>query len=276
MYRSQYDSDITIWSPQGRIHQIEYAMEAVKQGSAAVGLKSKTHVVIATLKRASSELSSYQKKIHKIDEHMGVAVAGLTADARVLCKYMRSECLNHRYVYGSSMQAGRLVAQVADKAQVHTQRYGRRPYGVGQLVAAYDQTGPHLYETAPDGNYYDWLAHAIGARSQSAKTYLERRAPAFADASLDQLIKHSLLALRETLGGQSSIVSLSPAEQQQAPQLTSKSVSVAIVGEGQAFRIIEGAAIAPYLAQIEAEFPQAPAAQPAPAAAGQQTPQTQP
>jgi 20S proteasome subunit alpha 6 len=81
MYRSDYDSDITIWSPQGRIHQIEYAMEAVKQGSACVGLKSKTHAVVAALKRSTSELGSFQKKIFKIDEHIGIAISGLTGNS---------------------------------------------------------------------------------------------------------------------------------------------------------------------------------------------------
>lgn len=73
-----------MWSPQGRIHQLEYAMEAVKQGSACVGLKSKEHAVLVALKRAPSELSAYQKKVLPIDDHCGVAVAGLTADARLL------------------------------------------------------------------------------------------------------------------------------------------------------------------------------------------------
>ncbi len=77
MFRNQYDSDITVWSPQGRIFQIEYAMEAVKQGSACIGLKSKKYSVIVTLKRSSNELGSYQKKIFKIDDHMGIAIAGL-------------------------------------------------------------------------------------------------------------------------------------------------------------------------------------------------------
>jgi len=83
-FRNQYDNDVTVWSPQGRIHQLEYAMEAVKQGSATVGLKSKTHAILIALKRAPSELSAYQKKVVPIDDHCGVAVAGLTADARLL------------------------------------------------------------------------------------------------------------------------------------------------------------------------------------------------
>lgn len=79
-----------------------------------------------------------------------------------------------RYVYGTTMQAGRLVLDLADMHQRTTQSYVRRPYGVGMLVAAYDQTGPHLFQTCPSGNYFEYLAMAIGARSQSAKTYLEK------------------------------------------------------------------------------------------------------
>jgi len=104
MFRNQYDTDCTTWSPAGRIHQIEYALEAVKQGSAAIGLRSDKIAIIATLKRSASELSSHQKKIFKIDDHVGIAIAGLVADARVLAKYMRTECINYRYTYDCPMQ----------------------------------------------------------------------------------------------------------------------------------------------------------------------------
>lgn len=83
-FRNQYDSDVTVWSPQGRLHQVEYAMEAVKLGSATVGLKTENHAVIVALKRATSELSSHQKKMFAIDKHLGIAMSGLTADARIL------------------------------------------------------------------------------------------------------------------------------------------------------------------------------------------------
>lgn len=76
--------------------QVEYAMEAVKQGGASLGLRSGSHVVLAALKRAPNEMSAPQKKIFKLDSNMGVAIAGLTADARSLAKYMRTECLNHK------------------------------------------------------------------------------------------------------------------------------------------------------------------------------------
>ena len=84
MFRNTYDSDNTVFSPQGRLHQVEYALEAIKQGSAVVGLRSKTHAVLVALKRAPSELASYQRKMLKIDSHMGIGFAGLTSDARVL------------------------------------------------------------------------------------------------------------------------------------------------------------------------------------------------
>jgi 20S proteasome subunit alpha 6 len=247
MFRNQYDTDCTTWSPAGRIHQIEYAMEAVKQGAACIGLRSKGFAIVATLKRSTSELSSYQKKIFKIDDNMGIGTAGLVSDARVLAKYMRTECINHRYVYDAPMQVGRLVVQVADKSQLGTQRIGRRPYGVGLLVVGADQTGPHLFEVQPSGQYFEYKGMAIGARSQSGRTYLERHYEEFPDLSLDELIKHSLLALRETLGtGQ---------------ELSSASVAVGYVGLQGGFTILEDEGIAPYLEAVKDVAPAAGAAE---------------
>jgi 20S proteasome subunit alpha 6 len=237
MFRNQYDNDITVWSPQGSIHQIEYAMEAVKQGSAAVGLKSKTHSIVLALKRSSSELASYQKKVFKIDEHVGIAIAGLTSDARVLSNFMRTECLRSRFVYNRPLPVQRLVSSVGDKAQVNTQRYGSRPYGVGLLVVGYDGTGSHLYEFSPSGNCFDYIAMSIGARSQSAKTYLEKNFATFDGASLQELIKHGLFALRDTLQGDT--------------ELTSKNCSIGVVGENCPFKILEGEELEPYLALLE-------------------------
>jgi len=118
MFRNQYDTDVTTWSPTGRLFQVEYAMEAVKQGSAAIGLRSSSHVVLACVNKAQSELSSHQKKIFKVDDHIGVAIAGLTADGRVLSRYMRSESINHSFTYESPLPVGRLAVHLADKAQV--------------------------------------------------------------------------------------------------------------------------------------------------------------
>jgi len=260
MFRNQYDTDCITWSPAGRIHQIEYAMEAVKQGSAAIGLRSNKYAIVATLKRSASELSSYQKKIFKIDEHIGIAIAGLVADARVLAKYMRTECINHRYVYDNPMQVGRLVLQVADKSQIGTQRIGSRPYGVGLLVAGADQTGPHLFETQPSGQYFEYKGMAIGARSQAGRTYLEKHFESFAELSIEELISHALCALRETLST--------------GTELSSSNVAVGYVSADTNFTILEDESIAPYIEAVKkdqdgaAPAPAAEAADaPAPAAA---------
>lgn len=199
MFRNTYDSDNTVFSPQGRLHQVEYAQEAVKQGSAVVGLRSSTHVVLVALKRAPSELASYQEKMTRIDNHIGISYAGLTSDARVLSNYMRQLALNSRMLYSRPLPLSRIISSLADRAQLNTMQYGKRPYGVGFLVAGVDNTGPHLFQFSPTGNCLEYYAMALGARSQSAKTYLERNFEKFADASKDELVKHGLYALRETL-----------------------------------------------------------------------------
>jgi len=253
MFRNQYDNDVTVWSPQGRIHQIEYAMEAVKQGSATVGLKSKTHAVLVALKRSPSELIAHQKKIEKIAPHVAISIAGLTSDARSLGNYMRTECLNYQFMYESRLPVSRLVGTVGNKTQIPTQRYGRRPFGVGILVVGYDEKGPHIYQTCPSANYYNCKAMAIGSRSQSARTYLERHLDDILNSNSTELIRHGLTSLRETL----------PSE----GELTVKNCSIAIVGAGQDVQIYEDEAVEPFLKLIEE--PAAAAAEPvAPQASG--------
>ncbi|EQC38707.1 20S proteasome subunit alpha 6 [Saprolegnia diclina VS20] len=238
MFRNQYDTDVTVWSPQGHLHQIDYAMEAVKQGSACLGLRSATHVVLAGIKRVNAEqLADPQKKLFEIDSHMGMAIAGLTADARSLARFMRTECLNHKFVYGSALPVARLVADVADKKQECTQSYVRRPYGVGLLVAGVDKNGPHLFQTCPSGNYYEYNAIAIGARSQSARTYLEKHFETFPNSSKDDLIKHALQGIRGCLEG--------------SQELSASNVTIAVVGADQKFILIEGADLQPYIDAVE-------------------------
>lgn len=214
-------------------------MEAVKQGSATIGLKSERHAVLLALKRASSELSAHQKKIIPIDNHCGVSIAGLTADARLLSKFMRTECLNNRYAHDTPLPISRLVTLLGNKMQVCTQRYDRRPYGVGLLVAGYDDMGAHIYQTCPSANYFDCKAMAIGARSQSARTYLEKHLDEFKNCELEELVKHGLRALRDCLPNE--------------VELSTKNVSIAIVGKGQDFIIYDDDDVAPYLASIEGE-----------------------
>eukprot|EP00252_Welwitschia_mirabilis_P026420 TRINITY_DN8680_c0_g1_i1.p1 TRINITY_DN8680_c0_g1~~TRINITY_DN8680_c0_g1_i1.p1 ORF type:complete len:271 (-),score=61.74 TRINITY_DN8680_c0_g1_i1:154-966(-) len=224
MFRNQYDTDVTTWSPAGRLFQVEYAMEAVKQGSAAAGLRSNTHAVLVSVGKANSELSSYQKKIFKVDDHIGVAIAGLTADGRVLSLHMKSECIHYKFLYESPLPVGRLVVHLADKAQVCTQRSWKRPYGVGLLVAGLDETGPHLYMNCPSGNYFEYQAFAIGARSQAAKTYLEKKFETFPECSREELIRHGIISVKESVA---------------EGKLNGSNCTVAVVGKDEAFNILD-------------------------------------
>ncbi|KAG9245298.1 putative proteasome subunit alpha type-1 [Calycina marina] len=227
MFRNNYDNDSVTFSPQGRIFQVEYASEAVKQGSVVVGIVSKTHAVLVALKRNAEELSSYQKKVISIDEHVGVAIAGLASDARVLSNFMKTQSLSSRLTYGRAIPLERIVSAIGDRAQTNTQHYGKRPYGVGLLVTGVDETGPHLFEFQPSGMTQEMVACAIGARSQMARTYLERNMEVFVECGREELVKHGLLALKESLA--------------QDKELTVENCSVGVVGiRGEGMKTIEG------------------------------------
>ncbi|VVB01144.1 unnamed protein product [Arabis nemorensis] len=108
--------------------QVAYAMEAVKQGSAAIGLRSRNHVVLACVNKVQSELSSHQRKIFKVNDHIGVIITGFTADGRVLSRYMRSESINHSFTYESPLPVGRRVVHLADQAHLHNLEYKDLPF----------------------------------------------------------------------------------------------------------------------------------------------------
>lgn len=238
MFRNNYDNDSVTYSPTGRLFQVEYALEAIKQGSAAVGVASKTHVVLVALKRNAEELGSYQKKLIKIDDHMGVALAGLAPDARVLSNYLRKQAMNSKLVFNRPLLTSKAVLSIADKAQENTQSYGSRPYGVGLLISGYDSTGPHLYEFQPSGSVLEYYGASIGARSQAARTYLERNLEQIRDSeSIEQLIVHGLNALRDTLA--------------QDVELTSKNTSVSVVGKDTKLAIYDDENVQQWLDKLD-------------------------
>lgn len=194
-------------------------------------------------KRNAEELSSYQKKVIGIDEHLGIALAGLASDARVLSNFMKQQSLASKLTYGRPIPLEQLVAQIGDRAQTNTQSYGKRPYGVGLLIAGVDDTGPHLFEFQPSGMTQEMVACAIGARSQMARTYLERNLDQFAGSSRDDLIKHALRALKESLS--------------QDKELTVENASVGVIGIGkdgkrkiENFKLYDGPEIGPLLEAV--------------------------
>ncbi|KAI9710382.1 MAG: hypothetical protein M1828_002170 [Chrysothrix sp. TS-e1954] len=233
MFRNNYDNDCITFSPQGRIFQVEYAQEAVKQGSVVVGIASKTHVVLAALKRNAEELSSYQKKIIPIDSHYGLALAGLASDARVLSNYMKQQSLASRLNLARPIPLAQIVDQIASRAQSNTQAYGRRPYGVGLLIAGVDAKGTHLFEFNPSGVTQEMVADAIGARSQMARTYLERNLEKFEDCGREEIVRHALRALSESLP--------------QDKELGVENTSIGVGGAGETFELVEGEKLRPLL-----------------------------
>lgn len=238
MFRNNYDNDSVTYLPTGRLFQVEYALEAIKQGSAAVGLVSNDNIVLVALKRNAEELGSYQKKIIKVDDHLGIALAGLAPDARVLSNYLRKQAMTSKMVFGRPLLTSKAVLLIADKAQENTQSYGSRPYGVGLLVAGYDETGPHLYEFQPLGSVLEYYGAAIGARSQAARTYLERNLDAIRlSASLEELIVHGLNALRDTLS--------------QDVELTYKNTSVSVLGKEKKFEIFDDENVQQWLDKLD-------------------------
>lgn len=176
-----------------------------------------------------------------MDDHLGVALAGLASDARVLSNFMKQQSLSSKMTYGRPIPVERIVNQIGDRAQTNTQHYGKRPYGVGLLVAGVDELGPHLFEFSPSGLTQEMLACAIGARSQMARTYLERHLDKFADCNREELIKHALQALKESLA--------------QDKELTIDNTSLAVIGLSEkdgkkkleSFKLYDGPDIGPLL-----------------------------
>lgn len=149
---------------------------------------------------------------------MGVVISGMTADARFLCRFMRKECLNYWYTHGSHHPAERLIAKIAAKSQIKTAHPSKRPFGVGLLVGAVDEAGTHLFETCPSGNYFEYVAIAIGDRNQSAKTYLEKNFETFKGITATELIKHGVRAMKASA---------------QDTELTEHNLSIGVVGKGK-------------------------------------------
>lgn len=184
---SRYDTRTTVFSPEGRLYQVEYAMTGIGKASTAMGVITKDGIVFATERKRRNpmldldSLKSDKKlpdisadKLFKIDDHIGVAVAGLTADAHLLVDYMRRSAQSYQFQYDEPMPAEELCQNVCDVKQSYTQYGGVRPFGVSFLVAAFDKHhGYQLYETDPSGNYYAWNAQAIGANHEGAQGILK-------------------------------------------------------------------------------------------------------
>ena len=173
----EYDGAITIFSPEGRIYQVEYALELVKRGSPIVGVKSPEGVVLAAIEPKQSRLAApiNSKKIYKIDEHVAVAIAGLSPDARVLVRQARYVSQGNRMTYDEPVDIESLTSSVGDLLQTYTQNAGVRPFGVSLIFGGVDTHRVSLISTDPSGSYRGHKAHAIGRNSEKAMKVLHEQ-----------------------------------------------------------------------------------------------------
>ncbi|KIM32534.1 hypothetical protein M408DRAFT_327068 [Serendipita vermifera MAFF 305830] len=179
--RSEYDRGVNTFSPEGRLFQVEYAIEAIKLGSTTVGIRTPEGVILGVEKRVPSPLleSSSVEKIMEIDAHLGCAMSGLTADARTMIDHARVTSQNHAFTYDEAIGVESVTQAVCDLAL----RFGEsmdnesammsRPFGVALLIAGIDEKGPQLYHTDPSGTYTRYEAKAIGSGSEAAQSDLQ-------------------------------------------------------------------------------------------------------
>jgi proteasome alpha subunit len=196
-----YDRAITVFSPDGKLFQVQYAQEAVKRGLTALGIKVNEGVVLAAEKRVRSKLVEEVsiEKIFQIDEHIGAAASGLIADARVLIDHARIEAQINRLRYDEPMSIQALAKRIGDIKQLYTQHGGVRPFGARLLIAGVDKKKSNLFETDPSGVVAAYRCQAIGGGAQTVIEFLERKYEE--EMPLEDTIRLALEALRLVVEG---------------------------------------------------------------------------
>ena len=172
MKQMGYDRAIVVFSPEGRMYQVEYARKAVEKASTAVGVTFANGIVLVSARSLQKLLVPESiEKVTKIDEHIGVAACGILADSRVLVDYARVRAQVNRISFNEPIEVRALARDICDRKQRFTQMGGIRPFGVSLLVAGSDETH-HLFETDPSGTLREWRAHAIGRGAKETRKVL--------------------------------------------------------------------------------------------------------
>jgi proteasome alpha subunit len=170
-----YDRGITVFSPDGRLYQVEYAIETVRRGTLALGIKSTDGVILAVEEKTRKlQISNVTQKIFQIDDHIGLAAAGYIPDARTQVDHARFFAQSNRLIYDEVVDVEGVAKNLADMAQQYTQYAGARPFGVALILAGVDKNGIGLYLTDPSGTYIGYDAVAIGAGSEQVTEHLEK------------------------------------------------------------------------------------------------------
>lgn len=216
-----YDRTIAVFSPDGRLFQVEYAKEAVKKGTTSLGVTFKNGVVLATVKQVQDlVVSGTIEKLFKLDDHIGTVSAGLLADARVLVSQLRVRAQVNKITFEEPMDVWSLARHLGDRMQFSTLYAGLRPFGVSFLLGGVDSTGPHLIESDPSGMLYEWKAYAIGRGLQVANKI-------FKDKYKDGMDERAAVKL--------VIEAIKRAEKFKDSE---QALEIAVIGEDQKFRVL--------------------------------------
>lgn len=170
-----YDMTPTMYSPDGRIYQVEYAIETVKRGTLAIGIKAKNGVIMAVEEIPRKlQVAGVTQKIFQVDDHIGVAAAGYIPDARTQVDDARSFSQSHKLIYDMQVDVDTVAKHLADKCHQYTQYSGVRPFGVSLIIAGVDQRGNTVYVTDPSGTFVSYAAVAIGSGAEEVNSFLEK------------------------------------------------------------------------------------------------------
>ncbi len=195
-----YDRAITMFSPDGRLLQVEYAKKTVRQGSTAIGIVASDGVVLVTDKRIVDKLVVVDavEKIFQIDSHIGASASGIISDARLLIERAQLRAQQHRVTYDTPVDSLTIVKDICALKQLTTQSGGFRPFGVSLLIISVENDGPKLYETDPTGIFFQYKATAIGEGEVEVEEILHKE---YKDTlNVEQAIDLALNALMKTLG----------------------------------------------------------------------------
>lgn len=171
-----YDLSSSTYSLDGRIFQVEYAMKAVDNSGLCIGLRAKDGIVLAISKLVHSKLlvPKSNKRLASIDQHIGMACAGLVADGRALVSRARAEAQNYKDNYRTPISGKMIADRMGQFVQAYTLYSSVRPFGCSALIATYDKTGPSLYMIDPSGVYWGYYGCAVGKGKQIAKAEIEK------------------------------------------------------------------------------------------------------
>ena len=170
-----YDMTPTMYSPDGRIYQVEYAIETVKRGAIAIGLQAKDGVIVAVEEKSRDlQVEDITQKIFQVDDHIGIAAAGYIPDARVLVDSARFFSQSNKLTYDESVEVETVAKHLADQSHQFTQYSGVRPFGVALIIAGVDRKGARIFVTDPSGTYVPYAAVAIGGNSDEVTDFLEK------------------------------------------------------------------------------------------------------